>query len=171
MYNFNDIYNDYSNMVLTYTSMRMPTHAAEELTQDIFMKVYDNLDRYDDSKGKISTWIMTITRHAVIDKMRKVKLETTSLDGMVDEDGKDTFQVSIAGTPLTEVIGAEYRDTIKTVILELPKTYRRMANLFYNCEMSYDEIADRMKVSKGTVKGKLSRARKIMQEEINFHMS
>lgn len=166
MKDFNQIYTDFHKMVLTYAAQKLPMEVAEELTQDVFMKVYNNLHKYDESKAKLSTWIMNITRHAVIDKWRKVKLDTMSINSLVDDDEKEFFEVSVTDNPLSEMMNGEYQKAVRDVVLELPKTYKRMANLFFNCELNYEEISERMNVPIGTVKGKISRARSIMKEKI-----
>lgn len=169
---FEDVYQDNYKQVLNFISFKTNPTDGEELTNDVFMKVYDNLHKFDSDKSKMSTWIFNIAKNVVIDFYRKRSLETTSIDSLVNEDGKSYFQASIGGTPLTEIVNSEYKEALKQCILNLPVTYKRMANLRYNCEFSYDEIADRMNISVGTVKGTLARARKMLKESMsNVHQN
>lgn len=168
MKDFNEIYAQYHTMVIGAISKKMNSNEdAEELTQDVFMKIYDNLHKFDEEKSALSTWIMSITNHAVIDKWRKVSLQTSSISDMVNEEGRETFQISFGSTPLTEIVSSENKETIKEVILYLPQIYKRTANMFYNLQMSYEEIADRMNCSTGTVKGRLNRARNLMKKPLS----
>lgn len=166
MKDFNKIYAENKNMILHFLSTRTSREVAEELSNDVFMKVYKNLDKYDESKSKVSTWVMNIAKNTLIDHYRKVKLNSVAMTDLADADGKEFFEPSIGGTPLTDMMKNEYYIALKDVILELPKTYRRMANLYFNCNMSYVEIANRMKVPEGTVKGTLSRARGLMKPKL-----
>ena len=54
-YEFDKVYSDYKGMVSRFTAQRLSQFEAEELTNDVFMKVHKHLNKFDDSKGKIST--------------------------------------------------------------------------------------------------------------------
>lgn len=166
MQNFNEIYKQHKPMVLFFATQKLGVVEAEELTQDVFMKVYNNLHKYDESKAKMSTWIMTFAKNAIIDRYRKVKLETTSIDSFVTEDGKELFQIPTFSNPESTMVDTEKGQSVMNHILNLPKTYKRIANLYFNLEMSYNEIASRMNIPMGTVKAQISRARKLLQQSI-----
>ena len=166
MENFNKIYSDYHKLVFIFTKTKVSNEVAEELTQDIFMKIHKNLHRYDPSKAKLVTWIMSIAKNSVIDHYRKIKLKTISINSMIDETGRELFQPSTNDSPLSEMLNSEYKKLLNDVIIKLPKIYKRMANLYYNIDMSYDEISERVKCPLGTVKGTLFRARKEMRKSL-----
>lgn len=171
MMNFNQIYSENYKKVLYHILGRVHSQViAEELTQDVFVKVYDNIENYDENLSSETTWVYTIANRIIIDHWRKVnkdrQLETTSINAVIDEEGREYFEASIGDTPLSELMNTEYKDALKECVLALPNTYRRMANLRYNNGMSYEEIAERMHLSLGTVKGKLSRAKQIIKENI-----
>ena len=166
MKTFNEIYSEYNKMVLHFLSSKLPREVAEEVTQDVFLRVHNHLDSFDENKAKMSTWIFSIARNAVIDYYRKKQDPTTSINEFVDDEGKELFEASIGTTPVSEIVGRESLKMYRSVILGLPMTYKRVANLFFNCEYSYEEISDRMRVPVGTVKGQLSRARTMIQSKL-----
>ena len=91
MQTFNEIYSEYYSYVLNFISQKVSRDVAEELTNDVFMKVNNNLDRFNPEKSKMSTWIISIAKNAIIDNFRKVKLQTTSIEAMVDDEGKEFY--------------------------------------------------------------------------------
>jgi RNA polymerase sigma-70 factor (ECF subfamily) len=109
---------------------------------------------------------MSIAKNSVIDHYRKIKLKTISINSMIDETGRELFQPSTNDSPLSEMLNSEYKKLLNDVIIKLPKIYKRMANLYYNIDMSYDEISERLKCPLGTVKGTLFRARKEMRKSL-----
>lgn len=90
----NQLYEDYHMKVLRYIQSRVNDyHLAEDLCSDVFVKVYEKLDTFNEKKASISTWIFTITRNRLIDyyRSRKVTVEipedlTYEVDESIDED-------------------------------------------------------------------------------------
>lgn len=90
----NQLYEDYHIKVLRYIQSKVNDYyLAEDLCSDVFVKVYEKLDTFDDSKASLNTWIFTITRNRLIDyyRTRKVMVEvpedlTYEIDEKLDED-------------------------------------------------------------------------------------
>ncbi len=86
------IYAEYFRKVTSYVRSHIDrVHDQEDIVHDVFLKVYANLDKYDEGRSSISTWIYTITKNTVIDyyKSRKSSLpleESTAEDSGLDED-------------------------------------------------------------------------------------
>ena len=100
----NKLYEDYHMKVLRYINSQVNDYyLAEDLCSDVFVKVYEKLDSFDDSKASISTWIFTITRNKLIDyyRTRKVMVEipetlTYEEDyGDVDEEMLENLAVAL----------------------------------------------------------------------------
>lgn len=161
---FSKIYKDYRQMVYFYIAGKLPVDEAEELTNDVFIKVHDNLHMFDEEKAKLSTWIMSIAKNAVIDRYRKVKLNSQPISYFADEDGEYTIEASITGTPLSDMMDDEYREMLKQLVINLPLKYKRIANLFFSCDYSYNEIVERTNLPLSTVKQRIFRAKKILRK-------
>lgn len=90
----NQLYEDYHIKVLRYIQSKVNDYyLAEDLCSDVFVKVYEKLDTFDDSKASLNTWIFTITRNRLIDyyRTRKVMVEipedlTYEIEEKIDED-------------------------------------------------------------------------------------
>ena len=71
------IYLEFKNKVSAYVAGKgISGHEAEDIVADVFLKVYKNLDRYDETKASLSTWIYTITKNTVIKYFRSRKTHT-----------------------------------------------------------------------------------------------
>lgn len=164
--NFNQAYNSYYKKVLSYVSFKINSNEiGEEITQDVFMKVYTNFDKYDESKAELQTWIFNIAKNAIIDYWRKVKLETTSIS-QVNEEGKEIIQVADNETPLSSFLKDEYAELLDNYLNLLPQKYRQTATLFYKDEFTYREIAAELGIKLSTVKIRLLRAKNMLRENI-----
>jgi len=172
MENFNSIYSENHKMVLNFINMKVNEFSvAEELTNDVFMRVHKHLNNYDSDKASVKTWVMNIAKNIVIDHYRKSKLETISVD-KEDENGVSgyatwkMFSASSKATPHSEMVRGEIGDEIQRSISSLDGKYRDVADLFFNKELSYEEISKELNIPIGTVKGQISRARKILVTDL-----
>jgi RNA polymerase sigma-70 factor (ECF subfamily) len=138
---------------------------AEDLTQDVFLKVYRNLGSFDQSKGSFQTWITTLARNMLVDHFRRTKLEraTDSMDVSLsgDDDGPTMAERLTDARPSQEqhVAGLQLRATIQSALAELSPELREAVILRDLEDMDYKEIALVLKIPEGTVKSRISRGR------------
>jgi RNA polymerase sigma-70 factor (ECF subfamily) len=178
MENFNQIYSDNHKMVLNFISMKInDSLIAEELTNDVFMRVHKHLNNFDEEKSSMKTWVMNIASNIVIDHYRKSKMNTISIENEMNSkhtygDNSGTY-VSNAwemsrtqSTPISVMINSELGDRLRNEISSLDETHREIADLYFNGQLTYEEIGQRLNQPLGTVKGKISRARKKLQERL-----
>ena len=169
---FNKIYNDNHKIVLGYVAQKLNNYTlAEEITNDVFIKLSDCLDSFDEERASIRTWVMTFAKNAVIDQYRKRKLETISLNK--DNDNGDNKSTTLANkivcdtqTPYEALNSKEKMLIIDNAISDLSNTDFEIAYYYFKEELTYQEICDVMNISLGTVKGKISRARKALQKKL-----
>ncbi len=138
---------------------------AEDLTQEVFLKVYRNLPSFDTAKGSFTTWITTLTRNLLVDHFRRTRMEraTGSLDASFDgeEDGP-TMADRLADTRPTQhhyVAGLELKVRVQTALAELSPELREAVILRDLEDMDYKEIAEVLRIPEGTVKSRISRGR------------
>lgn len=164
---YNNVYSTYHNEVLnmiTYKIGQKNKELAEELTNDVFVRVHKHFTEYDSSKSNFKTWLYNIANNIIIDQWRKKKLETTAIESKVDSDGNEFFQVeSNSLTPHQIVVNNELGKTIHSAISSLPEIYKILSHKFFIEQCTYDEIVKDTNLGIGTVKGRLSRARKLLQ--------
>ena len=146
------------NFIYRYTGNR---HTAEELTQEVFLKVYNHCAQYR-PESKFQTWVYTIAKNVSLNELRRSKKTTIFLDEpLCSED--DTMQRQIADPQAVgadeELIGRETATMIKKAIDELPENQRMAVILRRYEDFSYEEIARTMDLSMEAVKSLLSRAK------------
>src|ERR1017187_4044949 len=138
---------------------------AEDLTQEVFLKLYRNLASFDTQKGNFQTWLTTLTRNLLVDHFRRTRLEraTDSLDASLSaEDGGLNLASRLADTrPSQEAhaAGLELKVLIQQALAQLSPELRE-AVVFRDLEdMDYKEIAQVLRIPEGTVKSRISRGR------------
>lgn len=148
------------------------THRYEEahdLAQEIFVKVYLALDRYD-PKYQFSTWLFRIAQNSAIDALRKKSISEVPLARPATSDepeGKDReFADESDISPYRALKNKELSAAIDTAVENLPPDYRELIQLRHFGELSYEEIASMKKLPLGTVKNKLFRARNLLKEAL-----
>lgn len=139
---------------------------ANDLAQDVFIKIYQALDRYD-PKYKFSTWLFRVAQNAAIDKIRKRRLQLVSMDRPTDDDDDRGWEFpSDDPDPYADLRNTERGVAIQEAIEGLPWEYRELIVLRHFGEMTYDEIAQLKEMPLGTVKNKLFRARQLLKKSL-----
>lgn len=139
--------------------------SAEDLAQEVFIKMYRTLDSYAPEKGAFTTWIMTMTRNLLVDHYRKAKQDrvTDSLDAGVTED-EDAVPLSDriedqAPSADDRIQRRETQEMVQKAIQKLSPELREAVILRDLQDMDYKEIAVALKVPEGTVKSRINRGR------------
>ncbi len=138
---------------------------AQDLTQEVFIKMYRTLESYDVDRGAFLTWVTTVTRNLLVDHFRKTKHDriTDSLDSPASEH-EDALPLSeqIADTglpPDARVQSHETQRTVHLALLKLSPDLREAVILRDLQDMDYREIALALRVPEGTVKSRINRGR------------
>lgn len=140
---------------------------AEEATGDVFMRVYRSLKDFR-GESKLSSWIFRIAANVCISRLRKKKLEVTSLDKprasgetpaveLIPDDSPD---------PGTEYEQKEMAEQVRGQVRRLPPKWAQAISLHHFQGMSYDEVAEVMEIPKATVATYIFRGRKQLAKQI-----
>src|SRR5919112_5907288 len=129
---------------------------AEDLTQDIFLKIFKALASFD-RRANFQTWIISISRNLCIDHYRSVRKERQTIAREVDAG--DLQPVSADRGPYAAAEHADLRVLLRQALQLLPATLRTAVVLRDLQELSYQEIADRLGLPEGTVKSRINRGR------------
>src|SRR5215470_1351299 len=138
---------------------------AEDLTQDVFLKLYRNLSSFDTQKGSFQTWITTLARNLLVDHFRRTRLDraSDSLDATFDgeEDGPTMADRLADPRPSQEhhVSSLEQKTRIQHALKQLSPELREAVILRDLEDMDYKEIAQVLRIPEGTVKSRISRGR------------
>ncbi len=139
--------------------------SAQDLTQEVFIKMYRTLSTYDSGKGAFMTWVTTITRNLLVDHFRKTKGDrmTDSLDAPTSEHDDAlalSDQIADRGpAPDHAVQGREAREMVHSALQKLSPELREAVILRDLQDMDYREIATALRVPEGTVKSRINRGR------------
>jgi RNA polymerase sigma-70 factor (ECF subfamily) len=141
---------------------------AHDLTQEVFIRVYQALDRYD-SQYRFSTWLFRVAQNAAIDVIRKRRIKLVPLTRRAEEGSDATVDLELPdGQPsaLEALQGRELDASIRAAIDTLPWEYRELILLRHYGELAYEEIAEVKAMPLGTVKNKLFRARQMLKQQL-----
>lgn len=139
-------------------------HIAEEITQDIFLKVYKKLSTLKPS-DHFRGWLYVIAARYCITWSRKKKLPTTSLDAMSISELEELCYAQYETERDKETTLEYQREIIKRLLQKLPESERTVITLHYLAEMSCERISEFLGVSPNTIKSRLHRARKRLENQ------
>lgn len=126
---------------------------ANETLQDVFLKIWDNIEKYDSNKGRLFTWMVQIARNSAIDKLRSGQFKrgnkTESLPDYVSDDKRLSEEQRQRDAGLRKVVGS------------LDDQHRKIIELLYFQDYTQKEVSEALNMPLGTVK---SRARKAIKE-------
>ncbi|MGA7380601.1 MAG: sigma-70 family RNA polymerase sigma factor [Terriglobales bacterium] len=138
---------------------------AQDLTQEVFIKMYRTLKTYDVERGAFMTWVTTITRNLLVDHFRKTKQDrmTDSLD-VASSEHEDAMPLSEripdhAPMPDTRAQSQQVGEVVQRALTKLSPDLREAVILRDLHDMDYRDIATVLKVPEGTVKSRINRGR------------
>ena len=158
---FSELATRYKNLIYSVV-LRMVSdkEEANDLAQEVFIKIYRNLEKYSD-EYKFSTWTIRIATNHVIDWRRKKKQETVNIDdvaGALHADG--------GASPEDEYIAREQSRMLRDLVAGLPDIYRVPIVLYHEQGLSYQEISEITEEPLSKVKNRIFRGRKMLKEAL-----
>jgi RNA polymerase sigma-70 factor, ECF subfamily len=131
---------------------------AEDLTQEIFIKVFQTLKTYDAAQGTFSTWLNRVARNHLVDHYRRTRKDrvTSSLE---DELGHLEEKPSAGAGPVARVEARERKEILQAALDKLSPDMREAVILRDFQDLDYEEIAQVLGVPEGTVKSRINRGR------------
>lgn len=138
---------------------------AEDLTQDVFVKVYRTLSTYNVEKGAFTTWLTTLTRNLLVDHFRRTRQDrlTDSIDASISEqDDSLAFSDRLRDpgpNPCDHLASQEAQKLVRGALAKLSPDLREAVILRDLQDMDYKEIAQVLRVPEGTVKSRINRGR------------
>jgi RNA polymerase sigma-70 factor, ECF subfamily len=130
---------------------------AEDIVQDVFIKVWKNIKKFNDKKASFKTWIFTVTRNTVYDYLRKKRsINFSSLDSedesFIDNIGDEAI------LPDEVLLKLEDNELLNNLLDKLPVHFREVLILYYQEEMTFGEIGQLLGKPENTVKSHHQRA-------------
>ena len=143
---------------------------AEDLTQEIFLKVYRTLHTYKPELGAFETWMMRVSRNCIIDHYRKLKTERRQTDSLEGEHDQVAETGNRFANPAEVLDQRELSERVHGALLRLSEDLREVLILRDLEGFAYEEIVEIVRVPIGTVKSRINRGRvemaKMLRKEV-----
>lgn len=130
---------------------------AQDVLQEAFVKIWNNIQQFNPEKGRIYTWMINIARNAAIDKLRS-KGEVMKGKIQTGEDAVYKLETGLKTEQKTDTIG------LRNVVAELKPEYEVIVDLAYYKGFTMDEIAKTLEIPVGTVKTRMRSAMQLLRE-------
>lgn len=167
---FEQIYKEFKDRIFFFIRSKVNSEVAEEILQDVFLKVYEHQNNYDVHKAKLNTWIYNIAKNRIVDYYRSKEnnkgLNTNNIESYVSSDGDEYFQINSGKTANCLAENNELKIEINNAIALLKPNLRKIATMYFVQELSYDEISEQLNMPLGSVKGYINRIRKALQNKL-----
>jgi RNA polymerase sigma-70 factor, ECF subfamily len=135
---------------------------AEDATSEVFARLPNALKRYERSLP-FPRWLLSVTSHYCVDRLRRRQLEQR----LFEAEPAETLQLPVHQvSPLQQVISDEGRDNVRRAIEALPEQYRVPLTLRYYSDLSYDEIAEQLGLSRPNVATLIFRAKQQLRRSL-----
>ena len=147
---FSYLYDNYSSALYgAITGIFPDTDAAPDILQEVFVKIWKQIDAYDESRGRLFTWMLTIARNTAIDTLRSKSWKNSKLNRELTDES-----IYAAGATLTntDIIG------LRNIVRSLKEEYRVLVELSYFEGHTQEEISKKLSIPLGTVKTRLRKA-------------
>jgi RNA polymerase sigma-70 factor, ECF subfamily len=162
---FEELVRRYQRPISAYVYRMVGNYeSALDLTQEIFIKIYNSLDKYR-AEFKFSTWIYKIAHNSAVDHLRRTATREQSIVNGTEDDQYEIPIESGRLTPEQESERKERRTEIEAVVRTLPANYRELIILRHSQDLTYEEIVEVTGLPLGTVKNRLFRAREMMRQQ------
>ena len=151
---FSAIYDRYAQSIYAMAAHMLGTVEAEEIVQDVFLRLWNRVDQFDPARGHFGPWLMTIARHRVLDELRTRSqnqrfMAFEEIDHLLEEAADTATNVE------EEIMLQERTEIIFQALKSLPPEQRRVLILAYFGGLSQSFIAQHLNWPLGTVKKRI----------------
>ncbi len=164
----------YQNMVFTTAVRLLGNEAeAEDVSQEVFLKAYERYAELKDSPT-VGGWLKTVARNLCLNHLSRYRARWRFFSEMSpdrDDDEASTPEWAAPDTHEQQVATGDHRQLLEAVLQKLPSTQRVPLVLYHFEDMSYEEIAAKLRVSLSKVKTDIHRAREALRKKLRLKMS
>ncbi len=132
---------------------------AQDILQEVFVKIWKNMEFYDATKGRLFTWLINITRNTAIDKYRSQEFRQQAKNQKLDDSVNQVNMVSSVNTKVDHI-------GLKEQISQLKPEYIQMVDLLYFQGYTHEEVAKEFNIPLGTVKTRIRAAIMQLREKL-----
>ncbi|PYJ81145.1 MAG: hypothetical protein DME22_21915 [Verrucomicrobia bacterium] len=163
----------YQNMVFSTAVRLLGNQAeAEDVSQEVFLKAYERYDELKDSPT-VGGWLKTVTRNLCLNHLSRYRARWRFFSEMRGENDDDdsTPEWAAPDTHEQQVATGDHRQLLEAVLQKLPSAQRVPLVLYHFEDMSYEEIAAKLRVSLSKVKTDIHRAREALRKKLKLKMT
>jgi RNA polymerase sigma factor (sigma-70 family) len=151
------LYDNYSAALYGVILRMVKSEAdAEEVTQEVFLRIWTSIAQYDPGKGRLFTWMIQIARHAAIDRIRSKQYRVGSKTGPLEKS--QVYHLAAANEFKPDHIG------LKEIVEKLSPDQRKIIDLLYFDGFTQSEVAEELAIPLGTVKTRARAAIKYLTQ-------
>src|SRR5262245_887232 len=161
---FRTLYERYQGRIYRFAlHMSGNSATAEETTQEVFLALMGKPKGYDPAKGSLAGYLFGMARN-----ITRRAIEETAADVPLEEDDAERDEFAVAGDldVLEDLSNGELLSALRQAVLTLPEPYREVVVLCDLEELSYQEAAELLECSPGTVASRLNRARGLLKKKL-----
>jgi len=147
----------YTPSIYNFSLRFVSAEYAKDITQDVFIKVWKNLKKFNSQKASFKTWIFAIARNTIIDYLRKKKIVSFSFLDTEEENFESNIEDEVI-LPDEALIKLEDKELLNKLLEELPINYREVLILYYQEDVTFKEIGELLGKPLNTVKSYHRRA-------------
>lgn len=157
MCTFETTWHTFNDKLLAYIKTRIDnTYDAEDILQDVFLKVYSNIDQLND-QAAIKSWLYKITNHTIIDFYKKKKDVSIAPERLLEIAVEDD---------LVDNMNEDISACIRHMMFQLPEKYQSVYDLYERKELKHKEIAETLDISVSNSKVRLKRAKDLFKQKL-----
>lgn len=150
------LYDRYSRVVYSMALKIVGSaQLAEEITQEVFLKVWRQASGYDRSRGKFMSWLLGITHNLAVDELRRASVRPQAVYAEVDRADPVTQIADSSPTPDEVALGGVTRSAVREALGALPAEQRQALELAYFGGLTQAEIANQTGIPLGTIKTRM----------------
>lgn len=132
------------------------THDAEDILQEVFIKIFKNIDKLE-KQDSVKSWLYKITKNTIIDYYKKKKEIVLAPEKMLNIEDEDLTE---------DNMNEEISNCLKKMLFDLPDKYRQVYDLYENQNMKHKEIGEKLDISLSTSKIRLKRAKEYFKKNL-----
>jgi RNA polymerase sigma-70 factor, ECF subfamily len=164
---FSKVVDEYQHRVYGFVKKMVPTgEDAEDITQEVFIRAFQNYERFDD-RASVRTWLFRIAYNLCVDRSRKQNRRLKEVSLNISSEIEEQFDVPDERWQPDRILeDTEFRSRIELAIEQMSEKLRSVLLLHDREDLSYEEIAETLKIPVGTVKSRLFLARGQLQSAV-----
>lgn len=163
---FKELINKYTGIIFNFSVRFVGLDYANDITQDVFIKIWKNIKKYNEKKANFKTWLFTITRNTITDYLRKKKTVNFSTLDSKEERYEDNIEDEVI-LPDEILIKLEDKELLNKLLDKLPGDYKEVLILYYQEDLTFKEIGEILNKPLNTVKSHHYRALALLRVELN----